>query len=84
MDKVYVLTVVDVSGGTELTNKIEAYIDYKKVKQQFDLEVKEYMNDNDFSNYHVHKSDNDFIAYEDGNYLEDHIEIHIKECNIII
>lgn len=84
MDKVYVLTVVDVSGGTELTNKIEAYIDYKKAKQQFDLEVKEYINDNDFSNYHVHKSDNDFTAYEDGNYLEDHIEIHIKECNVII
>ena len=84
MDKVYVLTVVDISDGKELVNRMEAYSDYRKAKRQFDLEVKEYMDDNDFSNYHVHKSDNNFTAYEDGNYLKEHIEIHIKECNIII
>ena len=84
MDKVYVLTIVDVSGGTLLVDKIEVYCDYKKAKRQFDLEVKEYINNNDFSCYHVHKSDNDFTAYEDDNYLNEHIEIHIKECNIII
>ena len=84
MDKVYVLTIVDVSGGTELVNELEVYADYNKAKQKFDLEVKDYIDNNDFNNGHLHKSDNDFTAYEDGNYLEEHIEIHIKECNIII
>lgn len=84
MNTVYVLTIEDISGGTELTNKIEVYSNYKKAKQQFDLKVKAYINDNDFSNYYLEKSNNDFIAYENGNYLEEHIEIHIKECNIII
>lgn len=84
MDKVYVLTVVDVSYGTELVNELEVYADYNEAKRKFDLEVEDYTNNNDFNNSRIHKSDNDFTAYEDGNYLEEHIEIHIKECNIII
>ena len=84
MDKVYVLTVEDVSNGTKIVDNLDVYSDYNKAKQRFDLEVKEYMNNNDFSNYHIHKSDNDFTTYEDGNYLEEHIEIHIKELNIIL
>ena len=84
MDKVYILTIEDVSDGTKLTDTLDVYANYDKAKQRFDLEVKDYINNNDFSNYCVNKSDNDFTAYEDGNYLEEHIEIHIKECNIII
>lgn len=84
MDKVYVLTIEDVSDGTKTVNNLDVYSDYDKAKRQFDLEVKECMNDNDFSDYHIYKSDNDFTVYKDDNYLKDHIEIHIKKCNVII
>lgn len=84
MDKVYVLTIEDVSDGTKLVDKLDVYSDYNKAKQRFDLEVKAYMNGNDFSNYTIHKSNNDFTVYEEDNYSKEHIEIHIKECNVII
>lgn len=83
MGKVYVLTIQNVSDGTSLVDTLDVYANYDKAKQRFDTEVKEYLDDNDFSNYIVDKSENDFSVYEEYEYLRNHIEIHIKECNII-
>lgn len=83
MDKIYVLTIEDVDDGVFLTNKIEVYANYDKVKQIFDAEINEYFKNNDFADYIINKSENDFSVYKEYEYLRDHIEIHIKECNII-
>ena len=83
MDKVYVLTIEDTSGATLLVNKMEAYSDYCKAKRQFDLEVKEYMDNNDFTNYNVVKSDNEFVAIHKEEQHNDFIEILLTETNII-
>ena len=83
MDKVYVLTMEDVSDGTKIVDNLDVYSDYNKAKQRFDLEVKEYMNNNDFFNYYMEKTEDNFVVYLKDNYSHDHIEIHIKECNII-
>lgn len=84
MDKVYVLTMEDVSDGTKIVDNLDVYSDYNKAKQRFDLEVKKYLDNNDFFNYHMERTEDNFVVYLKDNYLHDHIEIHIKECNIII
>ena len=83
MNKVYVLTIEDVSDGTKIVDNLDIYADYSKAKQRFDSEVKEYLGDNDFFNYNVEHTTEHFVAYLKDNYSHDHIEIHIKECNII-
>ena len=84
MDKVYVLTVVDVSDNTTLTDTLDVYANYDKAKHKFDDIVKDYLNNNDFYNYHINRTKDDFVVYLKGSYSHDHIEIHIRECNIII
>lgn len=83
MDKVYVLTIQDVSDGTFLVDELDVYANYDKAKHKFDDVVKDYLDNNDFFNYHMEKNEDNFVVYLKDNYLHDHIEIHIKECNII-
>lgn len=83
MDKVYVLTLIDVSDGVQLTNKVEVYTNYDKAKQIFDAEVNAYYENNDFTGYIINKSENDFSVYKEHEYLRDHIEIRIIEKYII-
>lgn len=83
MGKVYVLTVQDVSDGTFLVDTLDVYANYDKAKRNFDNVVKDYLDNNDFFNYHMEKNEDNFVVYLKDNYLHDHIEIHIKECNII-
>lgn len=83
MDKVYVLTLIDVSDGVQLTNKVEVYANYDKAKLRFDIEIQEYLDDNDFSGYIINKSENDFSVYKKYEYMRNHIEIHIIEKYII-
>ena len=83
MDKVYVLTLIDVSDGVQLTNKVEVYNNYNKAKQIFDTEVKEYMDNNDFSDYNIVKSDNEFIAIHKEEQYNDYVKILLTETNII-
>lgn len=83
MDKVYVLTLIDVSDGVQLTNKVEVYANYDKAKRIFDAEVKEYIDNNDFSDYNIIKSDNEFITIHKEEQHNDFIEILLTETNII-
>lgn len=83
MDKVYVLTLIDVSDGVQLTNKVEVYANYDKAKQIFDAEVNEYYKNNDFTDYNIVKSDNEFIAIHKEEQYNDFIKILLTETNII-
>ena len=83
MDKVYVLTLIDVSDGVQLTNKVEVYANYDKAKQIFDAEINAYYVYNDFTNYNVVKSDNEFIAIHKEKQHNDYVKIDLTETNII-
>lgn len=83
MGKVYVLTIQDVSDGTFLVDTLDVYANYDKAKHKFDDVVKDYLDNNDFFNYHMEHTEDNFVVYLKDNYSHDHIEIHIKECNII-
>lgn len=83
MGKVYVLTIRDVSDGVFSTDTLDVYANYDKAKHKFDDVVKDYLDNNDFFNYHMEKTEDNFVVYLKDNYLREHIEIHIKECNII-
>lgn len=83
MDKVYVLTLTDVSDGILLVDTLDVYANYDKAKHKFDNIVKIYLDNNNFFNYHIEKTEDNFVAYLKDNYLRDHIEIHIIEKDII-
>jgi hypothetical protein len=83
MDKVYVLTLIDVSDGVQLTNKVEVYANYDKAKQIFDAEINTYYAYNDFTNYNVVKSDNEFFAIHKEEQHNDYVKIDLIETNII-
>lgn len=83
MDKVYVLTLTDVSDGVQLTNKVEVYDNYNKAKQIFDAEVKTYYEHNCFIDYNIVKSENKFIAIHKEEQYNDFVKIILTETNII-
>lgn len=83
MDKVYVLTLIDVSDGVQLTNKVEVYKDKNKAKRIFDIEINEYYKNNDFADYNIVKSDNEFIAIHKEEQYNDYVKILLIETNII-
>lgn len=84
MNKVYVLTLIDVSDGVQLTNKVEVYNNYNKAKQIFKKEVDSYYENNDLTNYNIVKSDNEFIAIHKEEQHNDFVKILLTETNIII
>jgi hypothetical protein len=84
MDKVYVLTLTDVSDGVLLVDKVEIYKDKDKAKRIFDAEINSYYENNDFTNYNVVKSDDEFIAIHKEEQYNDFIKILLTETNIII
>lgn len=83
MDKVYVLTLIDVSDGVQLTNKVEVYANYDKAKQIFNAEINAYYEYNDLTNYNVVKSNNEFIAIHKEEQYNDYVKILLTETNII-
>lgn len=84
MDKVYVLTLIDVSDGVSLIDRVKAYRDKNKAKILFDAEVNAYYENNDFTNYNIIKSDNEFIAIHKEEQYNDYVKILLTETNIII
>ena len=84
MDKVYVLTIHDVTDGTVLVDFIEAYKDFEKASIRFEQEVKEYLQNNDFTDYIINRTNTMFQVYKNGDYYFEHVEINIKELNIIL
>ena len=83
MDKVYVLTIEDVSEGTMIVDTLDVYANYNKAKHEFNIVVKNYLDNNDFSNYHIERTEDSFVVYLKDKCLSDYINIYIKERNVI-
>ena len=83
MDKVYVLTLIDVSDSVILVDRVEVYANYNKAKLIFDAEINTYYAYNDFTNYNIVKSDNEFIVIHKEEQYNDYVKILLTETNII-
>ena len=79
MDKVYVLTIRDVSDGIVLTDSIEVYKDFNKAKENYDDAKSNY----DDAGFHFNEDinpKNNFFSYYKYNSIENYIEIRLIEC----
>lgn len=84
--KIYLVTLDDICDGEVVAQERIAYLHYEDAKEKVKKLIKSYEHDCpdifDDKNYVIDRNDDYFTAYEQGEYVINHIDIEISELEV--
>ena len=83
MKKIYLIQYEEII-DCETSNDVQAFENKKDAQKEFNKLKKQINKDYDFENleWDVEESDDEFCAYPDGEYLDSHILLTLKELDL--
>lgn len=82
MEKVYVVLMEHVSDFERVDFELKIFKEKESAKDYFKAFVGKIKEDYDILDFVIEEDENSFSAYEDGRYIENHIDIELIEKEI--